>query len=180
MILRCTQKFLSELRLTKSDIDSQLEPMHPLDDWYAHVFYIYPHRKCTVFVHATTMFSFFALDVKRDDLNSIGKIFYNRLGKALLDERYPKEVIKLFNKQTSVIRITSTKDHVVIGTINHLIQDLQMMMDHNSLNDYDEAQLGAYFRRGVYLAFPGEPMRMMREVLRNCEELKGLEIPAFI
>ena len=75
MLLRCTQKFLTELRLKKADITVYPKAIHPLDEWYAHVFTLYPRRKCAVFVHAGTMFSFFALDVKRDDLNSIGTFF---------------------------------------------------------------------------------------------------------
>ena len=37
MLLRCTQKFLTELRLKKSDIIEASAVAHPLNEWYAHV-----------------------------------------------------------------------------------------------------------------------------------------------
>jgi hypothetical protein len=69
MILRCTQKFLKELRLKKSDIASYLQVEHPLDEWYAHVFTLYPRRKCAIFMHAKTKFCFYAYDKSRKQLN---------------------------------------------------------------------------------------------------------------
>jgi hypothetical protein len=143
------------------------------------VFYLYPRRKCAVFVHAKTMFSFFALDVKREDINAIGAIFRQRLGKALFDEQYPVMVIKLFNDRMREIRIAVTVDRVVIGTINRLIQDLQFAVEEfpESVNVRNEAFMGAHFRRGVYLAFSGSPLKMMRDILKDCEELKGIEMP---
>ena len=178
MLLRCTQKFLTELRLKKADITSYPKPKHPLDEWYAHVFTLYPRRKCAVFVHAGTMFSFFAHDVKREDLNSIGTLFHQRLGKALLDEHYPAAVIKLFNERMKEIRVTSTIDRVVIGTINRIVLDLGFFGDETERAMFrDEAIMGAYFRRGSYMAFPGYPLGLMRNILLQMHELKGENIP---
>lgn len=178
MLLRCTQKFLIELRLKKKDISIYPKALHPLDEWYAHVFTLYPRRKCAVFVHAGTMFSFFALDVKREDLNAIGTIFRLRLGKALFDEHYPASVIKLFNERMKEIRVTSTLDRVVIGTINRMILDLQFFGNEEERAMFrNEAVMGAYFRRGSYMAFPGWPLKTMRNILLKLDELKGEEIP---
>ena len=41
----------------------------------------------------------------------------------------------------------------------------------------NEAVMGAHFRRGSYLAFPGSPMNRMRDMLLRLEELQGVEIP---
>jgi len=178
MLLRCTQKFLKELRLKKSDITVYPKIDYPLDEWYVNVFTLYPRRKCAVFVHDRTMFSFFALDVKREDLNAIGSIFRQRLSRALLDEHYPATVLKLFNERMKVIRVTSTIDRVVIGTINRMVLDLQYFGNETErLKVHNEFVLGAYFRRGCFLAFKEAPLKAMRRILLNLDELKGEEIP---
>ncbi len=178
MLLRCTQKFLTELRLKKTDITPYPKAEHPLDEWYAHVFTLYPRRKCTVFVHAGTMFCFFVLDVKRADLHAISGIFRQGLGEALFDEHYPEPVIKLFNERMKEIRVTSTLDRVVIGTINRMILDLQYFGNEaDCLKIRNKSVLGAYFRRGSYLAFPEGPLKTMRNILLDLDELKGEMIP---
>lgn len=116
MILRCTQKFLTELRLKKTDMVVLLPAVHPLDEWYAHVFTLYPRRKCAVFAHSKTMFCFFALDVKRKDLNNIAILFRQRLRKALFDEHYPAEVIKLFNDRAREIRVSTTTNRISLAS----------------------------------------------------------------
>lgn len=72
MLLRCTQKFLTELRYKKSEIIEPSAALHPLDEWYAHIFYLYPRRKCAIFMHARTKFCFFAYD------RNIGLTFADR------------------------------------------------------------------------------------------------------
>ncbi len=179
MFLRCTQKFLAELRLKKNDITPYPKAAHPLDEWYAHALTLYPRRKCVVFAHAGTMFSFFALDIKRDDLSSLGTFFCTRLAKALFDENYPQAVIEIFNKHVKEMRVTSTIDRVMIGTINRMVLDLRFFGDESERTMFrNEAVMGAHFRRGSYLAFPGSPMNNMRDMLLRLEELQGVEIPA--
>ena len=179
MILRCTQKFLTELRLKKADTAAQPPATHPLDEWYAHVFTLYPRRKCAVFAHSKTMFCFFALDLKRKDLDNIAVLFRQRLGKALFDEHYPAEVIKFFNDRMREIRIATTTDRMIIGFINRMVQEIQWHAreSSDSRDSENEFVLGARYRRGVYMALPHEPVRLMRDILLNCEELKGVSVP---
>ncbi|MBF0595200.1 MAG: hypothetical protein HQL22_09555 [Candidatus Omnitrophica bacterium] len=179
MLLRCTQKFLTELRLKKADIKVYPQAEHSLDEWYAHVFYLYPRRKCAVFAHSKMTFCFFALDVTRDDLNDLGGIFRKRLAKALFDEHYPAEVIKLFNERMTKIHVTTTLDRVVIGTVNQMVRELTYRGNESERTMYrNEAVLGAYYRRGCFMAFRGgAPLNQLRDVLVGLEELKGVEIP---
>ncbi|MDE2222996.1 MAG: hypothetical protein KGK03_07990, partial [Candidatus Omnitrophica bacterium] len=171
-------KLLTELRLKKADITIQPQSAHPLDEWYGHVFTLYPRRKCVVFAHAGTMFCFFAMDVSREDINSIEAIFRQRLRKALYDEHYPAEVIGIFNERMKEIRVTSTLDRVMIGTINRMVIDLGYFEGSDRRMMKNEAIMGAYFRRGCYLAFRGGPLKNMRDVLAQLNEIKGMELPA--
>ena len=177
MLLRGTQKFLKELGLKKIDVTRYPKQEHPLDEWYAHFFTLYPRRKCVVFAHAGTMFSFFALDVKKADLANLGVFFCKRLSKALNDENYPSKVIEVFISRAKEIRITSTIDRVMIGTVNRIVLDLGFFGEETERTMFrNESVMGAYFRRGSYMAFPGWPLQRMRNILLGLDELQGTEI----
>lgn len=108
----------------------------------------------------------------------MGIFVCTRLGKALSDENYPQEAIEIFNKHTKEIRVTSTIDRIMIGTINRMVIDLRYFGDESERTMFrNEAVMGAHFRRGSYLAFPGYPMKTMRNMLLRLEELRGIDIP---
>jgi hypothetical protein len=50
------------VRLNKSDVAEASGPLHPLDEWYAHVFSLSP-QKSAIFMHAGTGFVFSLLTV---------------------------------------------------------------------------------------------------------------------
>jgi len=85
MHLFCTQKFLTELRLKKTEVQEISHSDHPLDNWYAHLFFLYPRRKCAIFMDARTKFCFVAYDRNRQQLSDIRAIFCKGLGRALFD-----------------------------------------------------------------------------------------------
>ena len=129
MFLRCTKKFLTELRLKKSGILEPAVAAHPLDEWYAHIFYLYPRRKCAIFMHAKTKFCFFAYDRNRQQLTDIKELFRKGLGKALFDEHYSAPIIKLFNQQLEDVRIGLAKDRRILGFINQRVREMKFMAD---------------------------------------------------
>jgi hypothetical protein len=180
MILRCTQKFLTELRLKKTDLAVQPHAEHPLDEWYAHVFTLYPRRKCAIFMHATTMFCFFAYDKNREQLNDIKALFRKGLGRALFEEHYPASVIKLFNERLENIQIAPAQDRRVLGFINQRVQDAQFMADDDpeDRRGLDDVLMGLEARRSpVVIDKKGCcAIRRMRDLLRECSELNGVEI----
>ena len=130
MILFCTRKFLTELRLKKPDIEELPAARHPLDEWYAHLFFLYPRRKCAIFMHAGTKFCFFAYDKNREQLNDIRGIFRKGLGQALFDEHYPEPVIRLFNERLNDIQIGLARDRRLLGFISQRMQELKYMAQY--------------------------------------------------
>jgi len=175
MLLRCIQKFLTELRLKKSEVAESSTDIHPLDEWYAHIFYLYPRRKCAVFMHARTKFCFWAYDKSRDELNDIKGLFRKGLGRALFDEHYPAPVIKLFNDRLEDIQIGLAKDRKVLGFINQRVMDLQYMADYypEDRRVHDEQLYGIASRRSPMVR---EEMSYsidhMKAVLLACPELE--------
>ena len=176
MILCCTKKFLTELRLKKADIVDQPLVGHPLDEWYAHIFTIYPRRKCAIFMHASTMFCFFAYDKNREQLNDIQGLFRKGLGRALFEEHYSAPVIKLFNERLEVVKIVAAQDRRVLGFINQRVMDAQFRADdERGLND---VLMGLESRRSpVVINKQGTcAIRRMKDLLLQCPELKGVEV----
>ncbi|MBF0387989.1 MAG: hypothetical protein HQL20_09085 [Candidatus Omnitrophica bacterium] len=181
MILRCTQKFLTELRLKKSDIKTQPSVNHPLDEWYAHIFTLYPRRKCAIFMHAKTKFCFYTYDRNRAQLNDIKGLFRKGLGRALFDEHYPAPVIKLFNSRLEDVQIGLAQDRRVQGFINQRVKEAQFTTDYDfdDPREADEVLVGLEARRSPMLSEknPGYyAIKQMRDVLLTCPELNGIEI----
>jgi hypothetical protein len=179
MLLRCTQKFLTELRLNKTDVAEALGPLHPLDEWYAHIFFLYPRRKSAIFMHAGTGFCFFAFDRSRKQLNDIKGLFRKCLGRALFDEHHPAPVIKLFNERLEDVQIARTIDRKIVSLINRRVFELLCMGDYspNDRRVHDEYLAGLDFRRELTLKDSRYPIERMRDLLANLDELKGVEIP---
>ena len=180
MLLRCTQKFLTELRLKKSVIIEPSSAIHSLDEWYAHIFYLYPRRKCAVFMHAQTKFCFWAYDKSRDELNDIKGLFRKGLGRALFDEHYPALVIKLFNDRLEDIQIGLAKDRKVLGFINQRALDYKFIADDDQgdARIHDEMLAGLESRRNPMVAGSKcyYAIDQMRDLLMECSELKGVQI----
>ena len=180
MLLRCTQKFLTELRLKKSGLAQFPAVVHPLDEWYAHIFFLYPRRKCAIFMHAQTKFCFFAYDRNREKLNDIQGLFRKNLGRALFDEHYPAPVIKLFNDRLDDIQIGMAQDRRVLGFINQRVQELKYMSDYypQDRRVHDEMIAGLVLRRTPMVREKQSyAVDQMRDVLLSCPELKEATIP---
>jgi len=179
MLLRCTQKFLTELRLKKSEIIESSAVLHPLDEWYAHVFYLYPRRKCAIFMHAKTKFCFFTYDRNRGQLTDIKGLFRKGLGRALFDEHYLAPVIKLFNEHLEDIKIGLAQDSRILGFMNQRVKEMKFMADHypEDRRIHDEALAGLDSRRNPMVKEkPSLAIEQMKELLFSCPELEGVDI----
>lgn len=179
MILYCTKKFLAELRLKKPDITQPPESMHPLDEWYAHVFILYPRRKCAIFMHAGTKFCFVVFDRNREQLNNLKGIFHKGFGRALFDEHYPEPVIRLFNARMDHIQFGISQDRSILGFINQRVLDLQFIADGDPQDRRvsDESIAGMHLRRIPMVTEKASfAVEQMQEVLSRCEELRGVEL----
>jgi hypothetical protein len=179
MILRCTQKYLTELRIKKTEITDPAGIIHPLDEWYGHIFFLYPRRKCVIFMHGRTKFCFFSYDRDRKQLNDISGMFRNGIGQALFDEHYPSPVIKLFNERMNTIRIERAHDRRILGFINQRVLDLKCLSDYDPRhrNLVDERSAGLDARRNPMLnEKPDLAIEQMRDFLRTCPELQGVAI----
>ena len=162
MLLRCTHRFLKEISLNRLEVTNFTSEVHPLDEWYAHIFYI-SHHKCAMFTNAKTRFSFVVVDVKREQLKSLEDIFRKGLSKALYEEDYSADTIKMFNDRIKSLQLALTIDRSVLGSMNQFIMDFSYMYTRED-RKYDDAELGRQLRRTPVIKY-GFPDRKMEELL---------------
>ena len=163
MLLRCTFRFLKELPLAmKGQVTHFTGEAHPLDEWYAHLFYI-SRRKYAMFMNAKTRFSFVEADVTRERLKSLEDIFRKGLSRALYEEDYPADTIKMFNDRIGTLQLALTTDRSVLGSMNQFIMDFSYMYTRED-RKYDDAELGRQLRRTPVIKY-GFPDRKMEELL---------------
>lgn len=120
-ILRCTQKLLSELKLKPSD---SIQQPSDLSGWHANLLRI-DRRKCVLFTHDTTLYSFFVPGLKKPDFENIREVFGQNLFKSLMAENLPQKHIELFLDDIREIEISKTNNRSVLGSMNDLTFQLK-------------------------------------------------------
>lgn len=83
-LFRCTERLRRAMGLRPSDLVLE-PPTATTVEWYANLFYV-DHRKCLLFTHPPTLFSFLVPSVKKADLQNFGRIFQQYLASALAIE----------------------------------------------------------------------------------------------
>jgi hypothetical protein len=148
----------------KGEVTHFTGEVHPLDEWYAHLFYI-SRRKYAMFMNAKTRFSFVETDATRERLKSLEDIFHRGISKALYEEDYPAETIKMFNDRIGMLQLALTKDRSVLGTMNEFIKDFSYMYTRED-RKYADTELGRELRR-IPMVKHGFPDKKMKELLSS-------------
>jgi|LGVF01.1.fsa_nt_gb hypothetical protein len=120
-ILRCTQKLLSELKLKPSD---SKELPSDISGWHANLLRI-DRRKCVLFTHDTTLYSFFVHGLKKPDFENIREVFRQNFFKSLIAEDMPQKQIEIFLEANREIIISKTNNRSVLGSMNDLAFQLK-------------------------------------------------------
>lgn len=115
-IIRCTQKLLSELKAKPSE---SIQEPRELSSWHANLLRI-DRRKCVLFTHDTTLYSFFVPGLKKPDFGNIREVFRQKFFKALIAEDIPQKHIEIFLKANREIRISKTNNRSVLGSMTDL------------------------------------------------------------
>ena len=123
-ILRCTQKLLSELNLKPSD---GMQQPSELSSWHANLLRI-DRRKCVLFTHDTTLYSFFVPGLKKPDFKYIREVFRQNLFKSLMAENLSQKHIEIFLDDIREIEIYKTNNRSVLGSMNDLTFHLKCII----------------------------------------------------
>ena len=120
-ILRCTKKLLSELKVMP--VDSS-QSTNDLSSWHANLLRI-DRRKCVLFTHDKTLYSFLAPGLTKPHFQNIREVFRQSLFKNLMAEKIPQKHIELFLDDILKIEIAKTNNRSVLGSMNDLTFQLK-------------------------------------------------------
>jgi hypothetical protein len=161
-ILRCTKKLLSELKVTPEDCST---PLNDLSSWHANLIRV-DRRKCILFTHDKTLFSFFVPGLTKPDFQRIRYVFGQNLFKNLVREALPQLQIELFLDDIRDIQFAITNNRSVLGSMNDLIFQLKYKIaDNGGLANTDIMELNHDLNR--------IPMSAIEEIY-SIDELRKL------
>jgi len=116
-IIRCTKKLLSELKAKNGELS---QTPNDLNSWHANIFLV-ERRKCAIFTHDRTLYSFIVTGLTKPDFQNFEEIFRQRLFKSLLAEGLPQRHIETFLEDNRNIEFTKTNNRSVLGSMNELV-----------------------------------------------------------
>jgi hypothetical protein len=101
------------------------QPSICLDNWNGHIFYL-EGRKCLVFVHKETFYSFVIFDILKKHLNNFKKVFIDNLLNQLdKDQLLTKEIQNFLLDDFENLELSTTDgDKSTIGFMNDCITRL--------------------------------------------------------
>jgi hypothetical protein len=120
-ILRCTKKLLTELKTKPLEGATS---SNELGSWHANLLRI-DRRKCILFTHDTTLYSFFVPGLKKPQFENVREVFGQNLFKNLLWENFPQNQIEIVLDEHRDIIIAKTNNRSVLGSMNDLAFQLK-------------------------------------------------------
>ena len=114
MIIRCTQKLLSELKIKPAVVESTTDSFWC---WHANMFYI-ERRKCVLVTNDKTLFCLFIPSLKKPDFQSFHYVFGQFLFKNLLYEQISQNQIETVLDECQEIQYGKTNSRSVLGSMN--------------------------------------------------------------
>lgn len=140
MLIRCTNKLIKEMGLTKADLCEGKEDKSLLGGWYANLFYV-KRKKCIIFVNARTLFCAVSFDVNRAQIKNLGELFRLVVGKALLEEDINGSKIQEVVNEAQEIYFAKARDKVVLGTMVQYVKQIKWTIEYRG--NWETANLSA-------------------------------------
>ena len=125
-IIRCTQK---ALKLFDIPISNDVEIDHPLAEWYCNLIWI-ERKKCLLFTHGNTLFSFLVVDFRKGDTKNLDYIFQSHFRRSLKNLPPSKSTIDNLLSQIEGLKVTKTISKKVLGSMNDLGYQYQVNIAH--------------------------------------------------
>lgn len=168
MIIRCTQKLLTELKVKPTNEES---PKDPFWSWHANVFHI-DRRKCVLVTNDTTLFTLFIPALRKPEFQTFQIVFGQYVFKYLLHERIPQRQIETVLAECEKIKFDKTNNRSVLGSMNDQKFQLEYMIQAGGgLAKTDIYELNHNLNRNVLSAIDYKyPIEMFEEKLRKLTE----------
>ena len=116
-ILCCTAKLLKEIGINPlQSVPDRIDEFHI---WYANLLRI-ERRKCVLFTHAQTLFSFFVPGLEKPDFCNLHQVFLGNLIERLDAEQLGEDYTAKLRQSPPEIIYAKTKSRSVLGSMNDL------------------------------------------------------------
>lgn len=116
-LIRCTQKLLKDMGISKEKVCQGEPATSILGSWYANLLRVSRH-KCVLFTNEKTLYSFVTFDASKAQLKSLDEIFRSNLKKFLENEKFKPNVVKLILKEYADTKYAKTISKSVLGSMN--------------------------------------------------------------
>jgi len=145
VILRCTKKALD---LLGSQATTLAETPPSDDDWYLNLVWV-ERRKCVLLIHAGTLFSVFAFDVRKADLHPIGPRIVGLIDKELRSENLPLDCLGHLNSDE--VQICRTASRSILAFMNEIVvHSRYFIANSGGLAHCDTRVLNRWLRRTLH------------------------------
>ncbi len=114
MLVRCTKKFITELKAKPTNEDP---PKDPFWSWHANMFYV-ERRKCVLITNDITLFTLFIPALKKTEFQTFQHVFGQQLFKNLMYEEIPQNNIERVLTECQTIQYDKTNNRSVLGSMN--------------------------------------------------------------
>ena len=141
LVLRSTGKLAKLL----GEHPCPLEVRPDRNEWYANLVWI-DRRKCILFTHAETLFSFLVPDVLKAQIVPFPRFFATWLHLELERESLPSDTFGAIDPDDAVV--AKTADRSVLGSMNELayLSEVFILRD-GGMEDFHPHELNPYLRR---------------------------------
>ncbi len=120
------------------------------DDWYVNLLWI-ERRKCLLLVHARTLFSVFAADVRKADLLPVGPAVVKLIQRELLNEKLPPNTFG--HLEADAVVLARTASRIVLGYMNEMARFCEYTVaGEGGIRCFDIETLNRELRRELHLS----------------------------
>ena len=160
MIIRCTQKLIKELRVKPVEPDEVTE----LESWHANLLRI-EKRKCVLFTHDATLFSFFVPGLRRPEFDHLNIAFGEGLFRTMRLFDFTQTQIEQMLELSRHISYAKTNNRSVLGSMN----DLTLHIEYYIADDggLDTADLATMHQRINEIPFKAVGYKYQRDRLKD-------------
>ncbi len=124
---RCTKKVRDLLGLTDRDLDDESDG--ELYEWFVETATIERYR-CLLFTHKASLYSFWALAVRKPDLMAFDELFHHHALAMLKGDGYTEmEIARLLPR--SGCRFAKTNSRPVTGSMNDHVKNSRWYFEHD-------------------------------------------------
>lgn len=128
--IQCTKKLLDELTISKEKTAVISKKPVLLGNWHANLLYV-ERRKCVLFTHDATLFSFFVAKLIKSDFQNLTAVFLQYLGEALIDADFEKYIPQIMQEYQDNLQITTSSNRRVLGSMNDMVYIIRFSIERD-------------------------------------------------